>query len=75
MLHFVRWSPREGLAFLPAGRGGVALGIKFTRERCPVCRAPVANPDGTAQEDPHLRFRGTVTPSWCCLREIEEVPR
>lgn len=68
MRHFVRWSPAERLAFLPDGRRSVAVGVVETRERCPVCRAPVVHTNGTAQEDPDRRFRAAVTPTWCCLR-------
>lgn len=69
MVHYVRWSPKEMLAFLDDGKRGVAVGVEATRERCPDCKGWIVHQDGTAEEDPARRFRSHVTPHWCCLRD------
>lgn len=68
VLHFVRWSPRERLAFLADGRSGIGICVEVTRERCPLCLAPVVNPTHGAVNDPARRYRSAATPVWCCLR-------
>lgn len=68
VLHFVRWSPRERLAFLADGRSGIGIGVAVTQERCPLCRAPVVHQSGSAVHDPRRRYLSAFTPVWCCLR-------
>lgn len=33
VLHFVRWSPKERLAFLADGRSGIGICVAVTQER------------------------------------------
>lgn len=79
MMHFVRWSPRERLAFIADGRRGMAYEVELVAEAgahkwCPLCRAPVVRPTGRVQDDPGRRYLSVNTPVWCCVRDPSAEP-